>query len=186
MIVGPFGAGKTAMISTISGDPVVGTEVPTTGVEAKQKASTTVGLEYGVLQMATEHFDIDLLLYGTPGQERFRFMWDAAAIGADGFVVLVDATDPDTWDSAAEALAYVQASHAAKSVVAANRATARSKELIRVSKQLDLVVPNDIPVVACDVTDNESMRVVLIALLDRILLNEDEAIAREGELSHAK
>ena len=47
VIGGPFGVGKTTMISNVSNVPVVGTEVPTRGDEAAQKESTTVGVEYG-------------------------------------------------------------------------------------------------------------------------------------------
>ncbi len=89
---GPVGAGKTTAIGVISDIPVVSTEARPSDETARLKASTTVAMDYGILNLeggAKVH------LYGTPGQERFSFMWDILAAGGIGFVLLLDNTRPD-------------------------------------------------------------------------------------------
>lgn len=89
---GPVGAGKTTAIAAISDIPVVATEARPTDETAKLKATTTVAMDYGVLNLeggAKVH------LYGTPGQERFSFMWDILSVGGIGLVLLIDDSRPD-------------------------------------------------------------------------------------------
>jgi hypothetical protein len=89
---GPVGAGKTTSIAAISDIPVVSTEARPTDDTAQRKATTTVAMDYGILNLdggAKVH------LYGTPGQERFSFMWDIIAVGGMGLVLLLDNTRHD-------------------------------------------------------------------------------------------
>lgn len=89
---GPVGAGKTTAIAAISDIPVVATEARPSDETARLKATTTVAMDYGILNLdggAKVH------LYGTPGQERFSFMWDILSVGGIGFVLLIDDTRPD-------------------------------------------------------------------------------------------
>ncbi|WP_201598083.1 GTP-binding protein [Psychrobacter fulvigenes] len=90
---GPMGAGKTQAIASLSDIPVVSTEVQNTDLDAHTKALTTVGMDYGELT-----FDdaTGIGLYGTPGQERFDFIWPILAQGALGVIILIDhsAADP--------------------------------------------------------------------------------------------
>jgi signal recognition particle receptor subunit beta len=97
LVVGPFGVGKTTFIEQISSVPVVGTEAPTTGEEAHLKSTTTVGIEYGLFTVGDDEMEVTLLLFGTPGQNRFSDVRDVAARGIDGLIVLVDGTDEPTW-----------------------------------------------------------------------------------------
>ncbi|MEW6646693.1 MAG: ATP/GTP-binding protein [Pseudomonadota bacterium] len=87
IFTGPVGAGKTTAIGTISDIPVVSTEAAATDDTALRKANTTVAMDYGVL-----HLDggAKVHLYGTPGQERFSFMWDILTVGGIGLVLLID------------------------------------------------------------------------------------------------
>lgn len=87
IFTGPVGAGKTTAIGTISDIPVVSTEAAATDDTALRKANTTVAMDYGVL-----HLDGGgkVHLYGTPGQERFSFMWDILTVGGIGLVLLID------------------------------------------------------------------------------------------------
>ena len=103
VVAGAFGVGKSTLIRAVSDAAVVGTEAPTSGSEATVKATTTVGMEYGTFTVGRGAGAVELRLYGLPGQERFRFMWDIVAVGADGVLLLVDATRPDTWEDAAAA-----------------------------------------------------------------------------------
>lgn len=90
---GPMGAGKTQAISSLSDIPVVSTEVQNTDLASHSKALTTVGMDYGELILDD---GTSIGLYGTPGQERFNFIWPILSEGALGVVILIDhsATDP--------------------------------------------------------------------------------------------
>lgn len=87
VFAGPVGAGKTTAISSISEVRVVGTEAIATDETALMKATTTVAMDYGEVSVDE---DFVLRLYGTPGQERFSFMWPIVAKGALGIIVLID------------------------------------------------------------------------------------------------
>ena len=167
VVTGPFGAGKTTLISQISNVPVVGTEVATTGSEADFKSTTTVGLEYGTFAVDAGDLDIRLLLYGTPGQQRFSFMWDVVSVGADGFLVLVDASRPDTWADAEGVLRAFLAKAPAPCLLGANRAVGHDDRLAAVQQYLGH--PHGVPVVPCDVTDGGSARLVLCQLIDLVI-----------------
>lgn len=90
---GPMGAGKTQAIASLSDIAVVSTEVQNTDLDAHTKALTTVGMDYGEL-ILDEGTSIGL--YGTPGQERFSFIWPILSQGALGVIILIDhsAADP--------------------------------------------------------------------------------------------
>lgn len=90
---GPMGAGKTQAIASLSDIPVVSTEVRNTDLDAHTKALTTVGMDYGELTLED---GTGIGLYGTPGQERFNFIWPILSQGALGVVILIDhsAVDP--------------------------------------------------------------------------------------------
>lgn len=89
---GPMGAGKTQAISSLSDIPVVSTEVQNTDLDTNAKLLTTVGMDYGelILEGGTS-----IGLYGTPGQERFSFIWPILSQGALGVVLLIDHSSPD-------------------------------------------------------------------------------------------
>lgn len=90
---GPMGAGKTQAIASLSDIPVVSTEVQNTDLDTNAKLLTTVGMDYGEL---TLEGGTSIGLYGTPGQERFSFIWPILSQGALGVVILIDhsAVDP--------------------------------------------------------------------------------------------
>lgn len=92
VFTGPMGAGKTTAIAAISEIEPVRTEVDNSDREAHAKQSTTVGFDFGRLTLPGGNV---VRLYGTPGQARFRFMWDILGRGAAGVIVLLDATRPD-------------------------------------------------------------------------------------------
>lgn len=84
---GTMGAGKSTAIQALSEIPVLSTEVLNTDKEAHEKALTTVGIDYGEI---TIDDDLKVGLYGTPGQDRFDFVWPVICKGALGIVILVD------------------------------------------------------------------------------------------------
>lgn len=91
VFTGPMGAGKTTAIAAISEIAPVTTEVDNTDQASHAKASTTVGCDFGRLTLGDGAV---VRLYGTPGQARYRFMWDILGRGAAGVIVLLDASQP--------------------------------------------------------------------------------------------
>jgi signal recognition particle receptor subunit beta len=94
LIAGGFGAGKTTMVSSVSEIRPLQTEEVLTGAEGaddtsgvESKRTTTVTMDFGRITI-TE--DLQLYLFGTPGQDRFWFLWDELSQGALGAVVLAD------------------------------------------------------------------------------------------------
>lgn len=87
IFTGPVGAGKTTAIGVLSDIPVVSTEAAATDETALRKANTTVAMDYGVMGLEG---GVKVHLYGTPGQERFSFMWEILTVGGIGLVVLID------------------------------------------------------------------------------------------------
>ncbi len=95
IFTGPSGAGKTTAISVLSDTQVMTTEAKTTQRDPshKNKKTITVGLDYGIINLKNKE---KIHLYGTPGQERFNFMWDIITEGGLGLILLIDnaRTDP--------------------------------------------------------------------------------------------
>ena len=87
VFTGPMGAGKTTAIRAISDAPPVSTEVANTDRATNAKPTTTVALDYGQLLLED---GTAVSLYGTPGQERFSFMWEILCRGSLGVVLLLD------------------------------------------------------------------------------------------------
>ena len=92
IFAGPVGSGKTTAIREVSDIMVVGTEAKASDDVAERKRSTTVAMDFGILNLQDGG---KVHLYGTPGQERFNFMWEIISKGAMGFVILIDSARPD-------------------------------------------------------------------------------------------
>lgn len=92
IFAGPVGAGKTTAINAVSDIPVAGTEAAASDDVALRKSSTTVAMDYGILNLDGGE---KVHLYGTPGQDRFSFMWEILSEGAMGFVILIDDARPE-------------------------------------------------------------------------------------------
>lgn len=87
IFTGPVGAGKTTAIASLSDTPVIRTDEAASDMTRQRKAQTTVAMDYGTLTLDGGE---KLHLYGTPGQERFDFMWDILTEGGIGLVLLLD------------------------------------------------------------------------------------------------
>jgi signal recognition particle receptor subunit beta len=92
IFTGPVGAGKTTAISVLSDGEPIKTDAKASDMTKDRKASTTVALDYGVMSLPGGE---KIHLYGTPGQERFDFMWDILTTGGIGLVLLMDNTRAD-------------------------------------------------------------------------------------------
>lgn len=86
---GPVGAGKSTAIKMLSDIDVVATEAKASDHVQQVKESTTVAMDYGRINLDANTM---VHLYGTPGQERFSFMWDILSQGALGLVLLIDSS----------------------------------------------------------------------------------------------
>ncbi len=166
LVTGPYAAGKTTFIQTISEIEVVTTEeVVTSSEELKEKGHTTVAMDYGKITLED---DIILYLFGTPGQVRFDFMWDILCEGALGVVVLVDSAKVERIKEARPIIDYFYSRLQVPYIVAANKQDlpdAWPPEYVRSILDLD----SSVKVVPCIATDRESVKGVLLELLDDVL-----------------
>ncbi|MCF6189286.1 MAG: ATP/GTP-binding protein [Cocleimonas sp.] len=87
LFTGPVGAGKTTAIQTMSDVSVMTTDEDASDMTKDRKSQTTVTMDYGYMNIGEKE---RIHLYGTPGQERFDFMWDILKNGALGLVLLID------------------------------------------------------------------------------------------------
>jgi len=87
IFTGPVGAGKTTAIGALSDVPAMKTDEAASDMTKERKGQTTVAMDYGIMKLNGEE---RIHLYGTPGQERFDFMWDILTQGGLGLVLLID------------------------------------------------------------------------------------------------
>jgi hypothetical protein len=166
VVTGPFSAGKTQFIQSVSEIDVVSTERKISKADEKAiKNATTVAMDFGRI---TVDDDLVLYLFGTPGQRRFDFMWEILAEGMLGFIVMVDSTRPETFREARTILETFRAYAPTPYVVAANKQDmpdAWDLDDVRVALRLGA----DTKLLPCVATDKESVKKVLLELLYSIL-----------------
>lgn len=92
VFAGPIGSGKSCAVKTLSDIDVVSTEAKASDGVKHLKQRTTVAMDYGILNLPNGD---KVRLYGTPGQERFDFMWEILTENALGLVLLIDGSAPD-------------------------------------------------------------------------------------------
>ncbi len=174
VVTGPFAAGKTTLIRTISEITVLSTEKDITDSTRSRKNETTVAMDFGRI---TIDRDLVLYLFGTPGQERFDFMWEILGEGMLGYIVLIDVSREDSIEEARGILEAFRKMANVPFVVALNRSNGLDElEEARVRTVLDL--EHDVPVVPCDAVDRESVKAVLLALLYAVVDTLDAQPAR--------
>ncbi len=173
VVTGPFAAGKTTLIRTISEITVLSTERSISDETRARKTDTTVAMDFGRI---TIDRDLVLYLFGTPGQDRFDFMWEILGEGMLGYVLLVDSSRADSLDEAVSIREAFRKMARVPFVIGLNRAEGLDEaEEATVRSRLDL--EDDVPVVPCDVTDRESVKAVLLALLYAVVDSLDAAAA---------
>ena len=169
VIAGGFGVGKTTAVAAISEIEPLSTEAEMTSVAVgvddaslvPQKRTTTVALDFGCI---TIDRSLKLYLFGTPGQERFGFLWDDLSDGALGALVIVDARRLDDCYPAVDYFERLKVPFA----VAVNMFDGHLPYDLD-SVRWALTVPDDVPVVAFDARDRISVRDALLVVLDRAL-----------------
>jgi uncharacterized protein len=165
VVTGPFNAGKTEFIQTVSEIDVVATERKITSEEENVKESTTVAMDFGRITVDDE---LVLYLFGTPGQKRFDFMWEILSEGMLGFIVMVDSTRPETFREARTILETFRAYAPTPYVVAANKQDlpdAWDIEDMRIALRLDA----EVPLLPCVSVEKGYVKEILIHLLKNIL-----------------
>jgi uncharacterized protein len=178
LLAGGFGVGKTTLVGAVSEIRPLRTEEALTesgrhvdniaGVE--RKTTTTVAMDFGRITLRE---DLVLYLFGTPGQERFWFMWDELALGALGAVVLADTR---RLADCFPAIDYFERREIPFIVALNVFQGARRYTIDEVRLALDL--DPSLPIVACDARSRESAKEVLIALIEHVLTVADEPVSR--------
>jgi hypothetical protein len=170
VVTGPFSAGKTQFIQTISEIEVVSTERKLSSDAERLKDQTTVAMDFGRISIDDE---LVLYLFGTPGQRRFDFMWEILTEGMLGFIVLIDSVRPETFREAKHILEVFRGYAQTPYVVAANKQDmpdAWSPDDLRIALKID----RSIKVLPCVATDKESVKNAVLELLYSILEGLDE------------
>jgi hypothetical protein len=165
VVTGPFNAGKTAFIQSVSEIDVVSTERKISTEAERVKETTTVAMDFGRI---TVDDDLVLYLFGTPGQKRFDFMWEILSEGMLGFIVMVDSSRPETFREAKGILQTFRAYAPTPYVVAANKQDkedAWAVEDLRIALKLD----SKVKMLPCTAGDKEMVKKVLLELLYSIL-----------------
>ncbi len=176
LIAGGFGAGKTTLVSALSEVRPLQTEEVLTGAGigtddlsgVETKSTTTVAMDFGRI---TINDDLQVYLFGTPGQDRFWFLWDELAFGALGAVVLADTRRlADCFPS----IDYFE-QRGIPFVVGVNCFEgSRQFSLETVRQALDL--DPDVPLLLCDARERQSGKQVLIALVEHVARQRGEPV----------
>ena len=165
VVTGPFAAGKTTLIRTISEITVLSTERGISDETSARKRETTVAMDFGRIGIDN---DLVLYLFGTPGQDRFEFMWEVLGEGMLGYVLVVDGDREESPQEARSILDAFRKMAKVPFVVAVNRANGFApvdEERLREVLELEA----DVPVLPVDATDKASVKDVLLTLLNHIL-----------------
>jgi uncharacterized protein len=168
IVSGGFGVGKTTFVGSISEITPLTTEAPMTVVSKDidlhmpGKTTTTVAMDFGRITLGD---DLILYLFGTPGQERFQFMWDDLVRGAIGAVVLVDTT---RLADCFPAVDYFEQT-ALPFVVAVNTFHGQVHHHLPDVREA-LAVPDDIPMIHCDARYRSSTKGALLELVQHALV----------------
>ncbi|MBU6996154.1 MAG: ATP/GTP-binding protein [Theionarchaea archaeon] len=159
LVTGAFNAGKTTFIHSISEIQPVYTDKKMLDTEEL----TTVAMDFGRI---TIDDDLALYLFGTPGQERFDFMWEILKEDIIGFILLVDSVTPEI-PTARKILDFLVSHSDVPFVIACTkRDHIHALPMETLSQQMRL---DDVPVIPCVATERDSVKEVLLILLREIL-----------------
>lgn len=168
VVTGPFAAGKTSLIQTISEVAVLGTERGISDDTGAGKETTTVAMDFGRVSLSN---GLALLLFGTPGQKRFEVMWEVLSEGMIGFVLLVNGADERSAAEAGRQLATFRAYADVPFVVGVTHldpeGVDRGAALAAVRERLDL--GDEADVIACDPRSREDVKAVMLRILYGVL-----------------
>lgn len=174
VVTGPFSAGKTTLIKSISEVTVLGTERDVTDETRAVKNRTTVAMDFGRITFGE---GLSLFLFGTPGQRRFEMMWEILSEGMIGFIVLVHAGDErsieeaghilETFRDYADVPYVVGVSHLDEADEPDEKVFARVREVLE--------IPESVDVVACDPREREHVKGLMLNILVQVLERVEQA-----------
>ncbi len=185
IIAGGFGAGKTTFVGAVSEIPPLTTEAALTSAslgiddtsQVSAKTTTTVAMDFGRITLLDS---VILYLFGTPGQDRFWFMWDELVLGAIGAIVLVDTR---RLSDSFPAVDYFEERDIPFLVAVNQFDGSKAYTLDDVRNALDIDARR--PIVFCDARRRESVRQALIALVRHALDVVAAETRQRGLLSEA-
>lgn len=172
VVAGGFGVGKSTFVNTISEIEPLRSEATMTTASAQlddlsqiaTKKTTTVAMDFGRISLTPE---IVLYLFGTPGQERFQFMWNELSRGAIGAVILADTR---RLGDCFAAIDYFE-TRGLPFAVAVNPFDGRRSHSIDAIREA-IQVDDHVPMLYCDARDRVDVKNTLIALVEWALLRE--------------
>ena len=175
VVTGPFGAGKTTLIQTISEIAVLSTDRDISDHTREFKDKTTVAMDFGRI---TIDDDLILYLFGTPGQERFEFMWEILSEGMLGFVLLVDRSREESFEEAFDILEAFKSYGDVPYIIAVNKHSGAdpAQEISYVANRME--IDDGVPIVPVDAMDVASVKNAILSLLYSVLENIDERVAQ--------
>ncbi len=181
LFTGPTGVGKTTAIALISDDEPVATEMAASGELAATKTTTTTALDFGQVRLD----DGEVIgLYGTPGQERFDYMWTLLQERAMGLVILLDHSRPGSLtdlqrylDGFGELIAQTGA------VIGLTRADSEAGPAIDAYHECVAEYGYMLPVIECDIRRAEDVRLLMEAVISMAepLADDQGALPEENE-----
>lgn len=163
IFTGPVGVGKTTAIAALSDDPPITTDAAASDMTLARKGHTTVAMDYGVIRLDE---NTKVHLYGTPGQERFDFMWDILSEGGMGLILMLDNTRPNPlkdlefFMSAFEGLLKV-----APMVIGVTKMDLQASPTLEVYQQYMAKKGFNVPIFEIDARQESDIRHLVIALL---------------------
>ncbi|HET7481467.1 MAG TPA: ATP/GTP-binding protein [Actinomycetota bacterium] len=176
VITGPYAAGKTTLIRTISEVAVVATEKGVSDDTRSVKSQTTVAMDFGRISFAE---DLSLFLFGTPGQRRFEVMWDVLSEGMIGFIVLVNAADERSLDEAAHILGRFRRYADVPFVIGVTHAEDAGASLNQIVDGVreTLEVPDGVEIVVCDPRSKDDVKALVLHILVGVMARLEQAAA---------
>jgi signal recognition particle receptor subunit beta len=177
LVAGGFGVGKTTMVAYVSEIAPLRTEETitelSTGIDdlsgVEGKTTTTVALDFGRITLDES---LVLYLFGTPGQDRFWFLWDELVRGALGAVVLADTR---RLENSFAAIDFFERRGVSFTIAVNCFDSSQAYTTDEVREALDL--DTNTPIVLCDARDRDSCKSVLITLVEHLIAQVSTSVA---------